>query len=192
MTLAGPGARGSSVLRAAWIFYLLLAVGGLVWLGWQRGQLALALFVDPGAWWIDLGLGLALGALLLGLWELARRRLPAAAELERRLSQMLGPLGADEALALAFLSAVAEETFFRGALQGAVGWLLAALAFALLHLGPGPALRLWGGFAAVAGALFGALVLARESLLGAYVAHFTVNAVNLWRLRAEGRVSAAP
>jgi membrane protease YdiL (CAAX protease family) len=192
VTLSGPGVRGSAVLRAAWIFYLVLAVGGLVWLGWQRGRLALALFVDPGAFWVDLGLGLALGGLLLALWELARRRLPAAADLERRLSELLGPLGADEALALAFLSAVAEETFFRGALQGAVGWLLAALAFALLHLGPGPALRLWGGFAAVAGALFGALVLARESLLGAYVAHFAVNAVNLWRLRAAGRLATAP
>ena len=67
-------------------------------------------------------------------------------------------------------------------LPGVYGWLLATLLFALLHSGPGPAFRLWTLFAAVAGALFGAIMLWRGNLLGPVVAHFVVNAVNLKRV----------
>jgi len=54
-------------------------------------------------------------------------------------------------VALAVLSGFAEELFFRGAVQGAFGWLPATLAFAVLHSGPGKAFRLWILFAAIAG-----------------------------------------
>jgi uncharacterized protein len=83
------------------------------------------------------------------------------------------------------LSGFAEELFFRGAVQGAIGWLPATLAFALLHTGPGRAFRLWTLFALLAGLLFGALMELRGNLLGPVVAHFLVNAVNLWRLASR-------
>jgi uncharacterized protein len=75
--------------------------------------------------------------------------------------------------------------------QGAVGWLAASLLFALLHSGPGRELRLWTLFALCAGLLFGALMLWRGNLLAPVLAHFVVNAVNLYRLRGTPPAGAA-
>jgi membrane protease YdiL (CAAX protease family) len=169
------------------VFYLLLGLGALVWIGGREGVIPLALFVDPGGWWVDLGLGVAAGAVLLGAWWLLARRFAAGRELERRIAEVLGPLGVDQAIALAFLSGVAEELFFRGAVQGSWGWAWATVLFAVLHTGPGLSFRLWTLFAVVAGALFGGLMLWRGNLLAPVVAHFLVNAVNLSRLAGETR-----
>ena len=105
--------------RVAWVFYLVLAIAGLLWTGAQRGRLGLALFVDPGSWWIDLGAGCLLGGGLLVLWWALRRGAAAARALEEELSRLLAPLTAAEAISLAIISALAEELFFRGAAYAA-------------------------------------------------------------------------
>jgi membrane protease YdiL (CAAX protease family) len=172
----------AQLVKTAWAFYLLLAVGGVVWVGSREGAIPLHLFFDPATWWLDAIAGLACGGTLLLVWNTGLRRLAAARELEERLAEVLGPLTADQAVALAFFSGVAEELFFRGAVQGSWGWLWATLLFALLHTGPGLSFRLWSVFAAVAGGLFGGLMLWRGNLLAPMLAHFLVNAVNLYRL----------
>lgn len=168
--------------RIAWIFYLVLAIAGLLWTGSQRGRLGLELFVDPGSWWIDLGAGVAIGGALLALWWALRRFVAAARTLEDELAALLAPLAVAEAVSLALISAVAEELFFRGALQGAIGYLPAAVLFALLHAGPGKGFRVWTLFALAGGLVLGALVALRGPLGGAIVAHVLVNGVNLVRL----------
>ena len=168
--------------RIAWIFYLVLAIAGLLWTGSQRGRLGLELFVDPGSWWIDLGAGVAIGGALLALWWALRRFVAAARTLEDELAALLAPLAVAEAVSLALISAVAEELFFRGALQGAIGYLPAAVLFALLHAGPGKGFRVWTLFALAGGLVLGALVALRGPLGGAIVAHLMVNGVNLVRL----------
>jgi len=162
-----------------------LAVGGAVWIGVREGVIPLRLFVDVRAWWLDLLLGIGAALLLLGLWRGVERIHPLARELEERLGEALGPLGRSEVVALAVLSGFAEELFFRGAVQGSFGWLPAAILFAVLHTGPGRAFRLWTVFALGAGLLFGGLMELRGNLLGPVVAHFLVNAVNLWRLASR-------
>ena len=169
--------------RVAWLFYLGLALAGSLWIGLRRGPIPLRLFLDPARFWLDAAVGAAAGLALLACWQGLRRLLPAARGLEDRLGALLGGLPASQALALAALSGFAEELFFRGAVQGAVGWLAASLLFALLHSGPGPEFRLWTLFALCAGLLFGALMLWRGNLLAPVLAHFLVNAVNLRRLR---------
>lgn len=136
---------------------------------------------------LDLALGLLAGGALLGLWWLGLRFLRRTRELEETLRSILSDLDPGDALALAILSGFAEETFFRGGLQGAfsnpaMGVLFAALSFAALHSGPGRAFRLWTLYALVAGTACGALVLWRGTLLPAIVAHMLVNIVNLQRL----------
>ncbi|MEK7316004.1 MAG: CPBP family intramembrane glutamic endopeptidase, partial [Candidatus Eisenbacteria bacterium] len=176
------GAPRRSFYVVAWIFYLVLAIAGLLWLGAQRGALGVGLFVEPGTIWVDLGAGLALAAILLALWWGMRRFMPSARALEGELAALVTPLTTSEALALALISAVAEELFFRGALQGAIGFLPAAVLFALLHGGPGRAFRAWGLFALVGGLTLGLYVAEREALGGAILAHALVNGVNLLRL----------
>lgn len=140
----------------------------------------------------DLALGVLTAGVLLGLWALGLYLLPRARELETSLISILSDLGPGDALALATISGFAEETFFRGGLQGAfrdpaTGLLVAALLFAALHTGPGPAFRLWTAYALAAGTLCGLLVLWRGTLLAAIVAHVLVNVVNLQRLVRRSR-----
>ncbi|MDH3743894.1 MAG: CPBP family intramembrane metalloprotease [Acidobacteriota bacterium] len=183
----GPRNRPADLYRFSWFFYLFLAIAGAIWLGLEGGRIPPALFWDTETWWRDLGLGLAGAVLLLGLWGLARRLLPSARLLETRLAEILGPVSATEALALAFLSGTAEELFFRGAVQSVWGPLPAAALFALLHAGPGKEFRLWTLFAAVAGLVLGGLVLWSGNLLAAMVTHFLVNAVGLVRTGQRAR-----
>jgi len=161
-------------------------VGGGIWISAREGRLSLGRFLDRESWWLDLALGAGLGLVLVALWQGARRVLSGAASLEAHLAQLLHGAAPAETLALAALSGFAEELFFRGAVQGAWGLVPAALLFALLHIGPAPAFRLWALFAAVAGLALGLLMLWRENLLGPILAHVVVNAVNLRRLARRG------
>jgi membrane protease YdiL (CAAX protease family) len=184
-----PPAPGR-LYRFAWGFYLFLALAGVIWIGFQRGVIPLSLFVDTRRWWLDLGVGLGTGLLLLAVWWGAERRFALARELEARLAGVLGPLTLSEAIALALLSGFAEELFFRGAVQAALGWVAATLLFALLHSGPGKAFRLWSLFALLAGGIFGGVMAWRGNLLGPMVGHFLINAVNLRRLASRAGDSA--
>ncbi|MEM7050218.1 MAG: CPBP family intramembrane glutamic endopeptidase [Acidobacteriota bacterium] len=185
MSLPGeevPAPEPGRLYRLAWWFYLVLALVALLWIGLRDDTISVALFWNAESWWIDLLVGISGGGLLLGLWHLAARFSRLARDLELQLGRLLGRLEAPEAVALAVVSGIGEELFFRGALQGSVGWFWATLVFALVHTGPGSALRLWGIFAALAGGLFGALLIWRGNLLAPVVAHFLVNAVNLLRI----------
>lgn len=174
--------RSSLIYRLAWVFYLVLALAGALWIGWREGTIALEVFIDTQRWWLDLGLGVGAGLLLLGVWDLGRRRFPRAIRLERQLGKLLGPLDSSEIIGLALLSGFAEELFFRGAVQGSWGWIPATVLFALLHTGPGPSYRVWTAFAGVAGLVLAGLMLWRGNLLAPVVAHALVNGINLGKL----------
>jgi len=181
------GLESTQVVQAAWAFYLLLAVGGVVWIGIREETIPASLFFDPTSWYVDLAAGALTAGLLIGVWRYGMRRLAVARQLENRLGDVLGPLTGEQAVSLAIFSGIAEEIFFRGAVQGSWGWVWATILFALLHTGRGASLGLWTLFAAVAGGLFGGLVVWRGNLLAPIVAHFLVNAVNLTQLGAERR-----
>jgi membrane protease YdiL (CAAX protease family) len=168
--------------RLGWGIYLGMALAACLWIGLRQGVIPLSLFVDLDDWWLDVLLGAGAGVLLLGLWWGTGRMSPLARDLERHLSSVLGALGPSETFALALLSGFAEELFFRGAVQGQLGWIAATILFALLHTGPGPAFRIWTAFAALAGVFFGAIMVYRGNLLGPIVGHILVNAINLRRL----------
>jgi membrane protease YdiL (CAAX protease family) len=206
MTQLGPSGTGigqprapllaSQVYGVAWVFYLALAIGGVVWIGVRERGIAVDLFVHPHTWWLDLALGVGLAIALGGVWWLARAALPAARRVDQLIAGVLGPLSRSELLALALLSGFAEELFFRGALQGSWGPVWSTVIFALLHGGPGRDYRVWTVFAALAGAAFAALVYWRSNLGPAIVAHVVFNAASLWRLarlaRERGPAQAAP
>jgi hypothetical protein len=92
---------------------------------------------------------------------------------------VLGPVSLGRAWLFAGASGLAEEAFFRGALQPRVGWLAATLIFAATHFVPAPKLRVWALFALAAGALFGGLFAWTGDLLAPVLAHVLVNALNL-------------
>jgi uncharacterized protein len=86
-------------------------------------------------------------------------------------------------LVLGVASGIAEELFFRGLLAPVLGLLVSSIAFGALHQLRGRAGRIWAGWAALMGLLFGALFLATGSLLGPILAHGAINVVNLRFLR---------
>jgi membrane protease YdiL (CAAX protease family) len=164
--------------------YLLLATAGVVWIGWRlHGVVPLALFLPLRRdFWLDPLLGVAAAGLLLGAWSLLRRVSRLARALEETIRVRIGPLPAHEAYGLALLSGVAEEVFFRGALQPAWGYAAATVLFGVLHSGRERALLVWTAGALIAGALLGALMLWRGNLLAPVLCHVLVNAVQLRRL----------
>lgn len=189
--LSSTPSQPGRLYRLGWVIYLLMAVAGILWIGFRLdGPIPLGLFLDRDGWWIDLLLGIGSGLLLLGLWWMGERVSPLARQLEEQLAAVLGPLTPAEAISLAVLSGFAEELFFRGAVQGQWGWLAATVLFAVLHTGPGSAFRVWTLFAVVAGGLFGGLMEWRGNLLAPVIGHFVVNGVNLRRLASRAFDSA--
>lgn len=181
-----PALPGRTFFAFGWWFYLVLALAGAMWMALQERGVGLERFAAGTA--KDIGFDLVLGAgmalVLVLLWA-AARLLPAAREIEREMARQLGGIDASAAVVLALISGVAEEVFFRGALQTAWGPLAATILFAAVHWGPSRAFRLWTAFAALAGATFAIAVEWRGTLLSAIVAHALTNLVGLSRLRQE-------
>ena len=186
---SGPqgGAPASLSLRVVLAFYGGMGALALAWrlgvdgvLPWAEGpsQDVLPLPVRVGA-------GLASGAVLVVASRAWTARTAAGRALAAELGRLLGPLSAGRACALALVSGLAEEAFFRGALQPQVGFVAATLLFGAAHFVPTPPLRSWALFALAAGAAFGALFVATGDLLAPVLAHALVNGLNLRWLGAR-------
>lgn len=161
--------------QLAWTFYLLLAVGGIVWLAIARDQLELKIFFDPASWPTDLGLGVVVALAIVGAWHGLRRFIAGMRDLEMAMINMIGTIDASESFALALISGFSEELFFRGAVQGSAGWLWATLLFGFIHTGPGTPFRIWTVFALTAGGAFSWLTIYTGNLAAAIVAHVLIN-----------------
>lgn len=179
---SGGESGGSRLYQAAWVFYLLLAILAVVWIGSGPG-LSLDLVIDPTWWWLDLLLGIGSAGVLIGLWRFGRKYLVELVELEAYLTEVVAPLGNDEIIALALISGFSEELFFRGAMQTTWGFGWATVVFALLHAGPRRFLASWTTFAALAALVFGGITLIRGTILAAVIGHMLVNAINLLLIR---------
>ena len=116
----------------------------------------------------------------------------AGRALAGELARLLGPISLGRAWLFALASGLAEEAFFRGALQPRVGFLAATLLFAAAHFVPAAKLWGWALFALVAGALFGALFAATGDLLAPFLAHALVNGLNLRWLASRERPVPEP
>ncbi len=137
--------------------------------------------VDP---WRDPAVGLLAGSLAV----LVSRRLAEStawgARSARSLAALLGPLPLGRCWLLALASGVAEEAFFRGALQPRVGIAAASLLFGAAHFAPRRDLWPWTASALAAGFLLGLLFEVTGNLVAPIAAHTAVNAANLrWLAR---------
>ena len=134
----------------------------------------------------DALLGLLVGGGLVALSRLWTQHTSMGRLLAEHLAGILGPLSGAKVVVLALASGLAEEAFFRGALQPRVGLVIASLLFGLAHLVPRRELAPWAGFAALAGVLLGALFDYTGNLLAPTLAHVLVNGLNLrWLSRAS-------
>ncbi len=173
----------AAVVRMALLFYGLLAFAAFAWRTLLAGEPILYASAGAEASGLhplrDLSAGLLAAGVVIGIsWEFTRRT-RAGDTLARVLASVLGPLSLSQCLTLALVSGVAEEVFFRGALQPRVGLVAASLLFGLAHFAPRRDLLPWTGFSILAGLLLGTLFEATGNLLAPVTAHTAINAVNL-------------
>lgn len=123
--------------------------------------------------------GLAIGAVAVFFSRFIVRRLEWARLLHQEFHALVHQLGSVDIFLLALSSSVAEEAFFRGALQPMIGIVPQAVLFAALHFRPRPRFYPWTAMSLVVGLLFGWLTAWRGDLCTAVIAHFTINVANL-------------
>ena len=181
--------RRRRVLTVLLVHGALGATGGL-WC-WATGRSAWT-HPDPWVRWpspIGLLLSFVLGGAMTVLLVVTSRALVLRTASGRALHlgfrEVLGSLSDAEAFVFAGVSALAEEVFFRGALQPEVGWVLSSALFGLVHIGPDRRFLLWTGVAVAAGLVFGALHALTGHLVGSIVAHALVNLLNLHYIRSH-------
>jgi membrane protease YdiL (CAAX protease family) len=121
-------------------------------------------------------------ATILATRLLVRRTLWARA-LHAEFRARLGPLRSTEIWVFATTSGVAEELFFRGAMQPALGLFLSSLVFGAVHVGPSRRFWTWTLWAGVMGLVLGALYEGSGTLLAPIVAHVVINYENLHFIR---------
>ena len=194
-----PGERSDApradqgFVRSALVFYGVLGCVALLWRMWTPG----ASILHPGAspatalsLWPPLLAGLAVGGASLLVSEGLTRFTRIGEGLADALGDRLGGLGTADAILLALASGVAEEMFFRGALQPAVGIVWASLLFGACHFLPRRDLVVWSAYAVLMGFAFGWLFEATGHLLAPIAAHAVVNGVNLPRLAKRAAASS--
>jgi membrane protease YdiL (CAAX protease family) len=169
----------------ALFFYGTLFAVALAWSTWSGRSVFYATQVaaeEGVALLLDTVLGLAVAAATIALSRQITERTQWGDAMGRALAELVGNRSLRDCIVLAVVSGVAEEAFFRGVLQPALGWLPASLIFGLVHFVPQRRLLPWTGFALAAGLVLGALFEFTGNLVAPIVAHVGINAVNLRRL----------
>lgn len=171
--------RRQRLVAAAVVLYGTASLLALAWLALRQGSRGLpaALLGERPLLGALLGLGAGLAA--CGVSRLLSLVLPVARRAEAAFERLIGPLTTADCAVLAASSALGEELVFRGAVQPALGLVATALLFGLVHVPPTRDLAAWPLFAAAAGLLFGWLAQRTGGLLAPFLAHATINALNL-------------
>ncbi len=183
-------------VRFGLLFYGAMAVAAVIWrMGLYSEPILFASGADEArgvALGRDLIIGLAAGGFVVAASDLVTRFTNWGEELARAMGSALGPISTPDAVLLAFASGMAEEMFFRGALQPRVGLVLASLLFGCVHFVPNRVFLPWTFFAVLVGALLGALFQWTGNLVAPVAAHILVNAINLPLLIRRYGAGAAP
>jgi len=180
-----PAARlePRALVRAALRFYGVLLVAAWLWRSAWLGEPLLYASPEAARAGLALGrdavVGLLAAGVVIGLSHQLTEHTRGGRALARGLAALLGPLEMRHVVVLALVSGVAEEAFFRGALQPRVGLFWASVIFGVVHFIPRPEFRLWTLFSLLAGFLLGFLFEATGNLVAPVVTHVVVNGVNL-------------
>ena len=185
-----PEPVGPRFVTLAALFYAVLLLAATV-VGVLGGRNVFVLGDSP---LFGLAAGVASACATVAFGVLLYRLLPTL----RKLSDELAPSLVDGArrrdlMLVSVLSGVGEEAFFRGALQPALGIVVASLLFGILHVGPDRRYLVWTVWAVGAGFLFGFLYVWTGGLLAPVTAHVLHNAATLllWK-RSRSKRSGAP
>lgn len=177
------------MVTAALVFYGPFALVAYIlmfrWYGWD-------LFRPADGWFFWSLVAVAAGLVTCVLSKVFLGHYQWARDMEDEFLNVLGPVTALEAFALAAMSGLAEEAVFRGVLQAWLGLMWASVLFACVHFPVTRRLNAWPVFALIIGAMLGLLMTLSGSLIPPVVMHATVNAVNLWAIGVKARRLGIP
>jgi len=177
-----PERTGGSITQLAVVFYALIFAAAWLWTALTSSSLfyateaARAHGPTPLR---DVLVGVLAGLVTVHLSRVFTRRTRSGEAMARGLGAALGPLSVSQCVVLAFVSGIAEEALFRGALQPKVGLVAASVLFGLAHFVPRREFAVWTGTTILAGFMLGLLFQETGNLIAPIVAHFVVNALNL-------------
>ena len=179
---AGDDPPGAFMVVPSVILYLVVIAAGYWWL-WMRDRTEAIPAAAAGEFgvMVSMAIGIGTGLVLGGVFGILTRYYGPFTRLQDRLSDLVGPLDDTQVTVIALFSAVGEEFFFRLAMQDALGPVLAAIAFALLHVGP-KGMFLWTVSALVLGLGFGWMMELGCGLPAVTAAHALVNYTSLRRM----------
>ena len=178
----GPDPEPGMVLATGVVVYGAMGSAALLWL-WSRdrwGALATQSVGEHGPF-LASGVGLVVG--LLGAWllHLAFRHLAGLKDIASAAQRLFARSGDGVAIAFVLISAVAEELFFRLAVQDVFGLVGSVAVYVLLNSSVG-GLR-WLAFTFVHALVLGSIVHFGFGLLGSTTAHAILNYLSLRRIQ---------
>jgi hypothetical protein len=165
----------TAFLRLEWALSLALIAVALVWAELRHLPLGRPWTLTPR----ELAGGVTVGALLWLCIPLLRRSTAIRRLWDGVLVPFARGLRTIDIVAIALLSGISEELFFRGVLLPEIGLVASSVIFGALHA-LAPLYALWAG---VTGAGFAVLTIQEGSLVVAIIAHATYNAGALFALR---------
>jgi membrane protease YdiL (CAAX protease family) len=174
----------TAFLRLEWLLSAGLVVLSVAWSALRDVPLAALLVPRAGL----LAGGVLAGAALWGTIPLLLRS-PSMRRIWREiLEPFSATLATRDMVAIAVLSGLTEELFFRGILLPELGLVASSLCFGALHA----LSATYFAWATAVGAAMSALTLATSSLVTPMVAHATYNFGALLLLRRAAQRTAAP
>ncbi|MCK5943746.1 MAG: hypothetical protein KAI24_17310 [Planctomycetes bacterium] len=170
------------VLAAGVVIYGAMGGAAVLWL-WLRDRLDAVGERSIGEHGPIAASALGLGVGVAGAFVVARatRRFPGFEEMTSTAQRLFARAGEGVAIAFALLSAVAEELFFRLAVQDAFGLVGSVAAYVLLNSSVG-GLR-WIAFTFAHALVLGVIVQSGFGLLGSTTAHAILNHLSLRRIQ---------
>jgi membrane protease YdiL (CAAX protease family) len=177
-----PDLEPGTVLVAGTVIYGGMGAAALIWL-WTRersGALAEQAIGDYGPW-ASSGVGLVVG--LIGAWLLGylTKRFTSLQEVASAAQRVFARAGEGVGIAFVLISAIAEELFFRLAVQDLFGLIGSVACYVLLNSSVG-GLR-WILFTFAHALTLGLIVELGFGLLGSTTAHAILNYLSLRRIQ---------
>lgn len=179
------------IIGLALAIYLPLTAIGIAWARIGQGRSVLSL-AQP---WLEsqmaartaasLALGMMLALAVVSATPVLVERAHWARALHRELQPIIAPLSRFDVVVLALTSGFAEEVFFRGAMQPAVGLIITSVIFGAVHTGPKRVFVVWSLWAVVMGLALGLIFELTGVLWGPILAHVMINERNMTYMKGH-------
>jgi membrane protease YdiL (CAAX protease family) len=178
--MCGVTGQRVGLLTAAYVLMVALAMA----MGWATWTLPMRhpapwLQLGEAAWRISLGLGALVGIITVVSTRWLLMRAAWARALRSELRILVAGASHTQLVLLGVSSGIAEELFFRGAIQPLAGLTVTSFVFGFAHVGPRREFLPWTLWALVMGFVLGGLYEMTGMIEGPILAHAMINTINL-------------